>query len=1236
MRLGLGRTDNLRPITTEFLELLEQNGIASNDALFSRLRVVVKDFENGMDGQAAATSLLTHALEKPAESAAAWRILSNEGLELTAKRGRRDLRSLARLLAKHVTLSPRTNSYTITAERHRQWVLKSNETFWVPGLNVRLAINEAWDEILLNEALVSSSEAQTMAHQISRYHEWERLAETARRGSETCRAEGAVIGKGHLVITGGPSSGKSTLGRRLSASLSTQGALVLRVSLQRVAHLLRNQVAFSAALLQVALDGSGISEELGRAVLSSPDYLIADGLDECDPDRTDVANHLISWASGHPECHICVLTRPVGHTASLLPNFSHAELLPLSDSAIDDYSQKLIIEKVNDEARGAALLSEFKRLVRSGRREKRVASIAARNPLLLSFILYLFVQGKPLKDKRAQLFEQIIELIHHSRMTDRPNRADIEKPIAERVIEVTAWNLINTPDIDQRNLLNELGSDLEGQIGVSRLQARTLAEQALVFWEERRLVERLTLGHLEAYTFVHLSLGEYLAGRYIAQMSDENLRSCIAATRCDARWRQPILMACGAGAANRLIPLLLELDKPTDPVSAEAVLAAFAIAESEPIDKQIVEQVVTRLRERLTSTIPLVAIEAGESLRQIAPLAPEMVDEITADLIDHEQQWTRLAGITARFAAGKEYVTLDEAQRWLKDLRFGRRFHTKREPAKSRTQALPDQAYELQEYSLVCAIEKVFSESTEPKKVVAAALKRLRHGVSAGTTFDLILPTLARYDAMDIGVKAFELDKPISRIAELFRQTETETSNGKSWEVVLLQVIISATRGYKTDKTAVHPPLADIDPSISAFTNLSILLSGLDFWETSYDHLQSISERQHEEAATEVLRGTIAALSLNPARIAEEAKLAIEKLPGTKYGMIVELLRKIPSTPHWERARDANLNFELIVDALSHPSLVVVVAAANLLEAGVGGHEARPLIRQALQNGTGMTIGAIAGIAPELLSEKESVEILIERLKGKPSSGFQFIYKALAKLTPSVDEVSRNQIKEAILAGLLSDDPQTATGAGEALLLLSLPNNPAVKEPLKTALAHWTQRGSWCERCKAAVKDGSCSNCRHVPPNPRSTLIKVLTRLGELDTEELLGYCEDSWHDVPEVAYDALGERAAADLNLLRSLLARINGGLPSYHSSVAVNLLHRILRLPAETLSAVEHDLLALTGSGIPAIRNVIISSLTAEWVTPEAARKLAQEGLDDPSPGVRNSATKVLRLLQNSLTIS
>ena len=1230
VRLGMGRTDNLKPISSEFLQLLEYNGIASNAALFNRLRIVVKDLENGMDGQAAATSLLARAVEPSSQSSTAWRILSNEGLELTTKRGRRDLRTLARLLGKHITLSARANSYAITAERYRQWVLKANETFWVPGLNVRLAINEAWDELLLDEALVSSSETETMAHQIRRYHEWERLAESARRDSDICRAEGAVIGKGRLIITGGPSSGKSTLGRRLASSLTKQGALVLRVSLQRVARLLRKEVSFDAALLQVAIDGSDISEESGRAALTSPEYLIADGLDECDPDRIDMANHLISWASGHPDCHICVLTRPVGHTASLLPNFSQAELLPLNDRAIDDYSEKLIAEKVSDKARGAVLLSEFKRLVGYGRGEKRVASIAARNPLLLSFILCLFVEGKPLKDRRAELFEQIVELIHRSPMSDRPSRVDIDKTIAERVIEVTAWNLINTPDINQKKLLDELGRDLEGQMGVPRLEARRRAEQGLRFWEERRLIERLTLGHLEAYTFVHLSLGEYLAGRYIGQMGDENLRIWVAATRREARWRQPILMACGAGAANRVVPLLLELDEPADPVSTEAVLAAFAVAESEQIDKQIVEQVITRLRERLTSTIPLVAIEAGEGLRQIAPLAREVIDAITADLLDHKQEWTRLAALTARFAAGKQYVTLEQTQKWLNDLRFVRRFHFKREPAESRIIALPDQAYDLQEYSLLCAIEKIFTEAPEPKPIVAAALERFRHGMGSGTSFKLI-PILGQYEARDIAVKAFDLDKHMASMVDFFLRMKDETSDGKSVEVALLEEIISATEGDKADMGKV-PPVegeAEVEPSVAAFTNLSILISGLDFWEIPYEYFHAISDRQKEKALKEVLRGTIIALSLNSRHLVEEAKLAIKKLPETQFSMLHELVRNIPSTPDWERARNADLNYTLIVDALSHPSLIVIAAAANLLEAGVGGEEARPLIQQALQKGSGQTLWAIAGIAPQLWSKEEAIEILLERLKGEPSTGFEHLYMALAKQTPSVGESVRAEIREAILTGLHSDNPKTATGAAEALLLLSLANNLELIERLKAALEHWTERGSRCEGCGVIVKDGSCSECHVVPPNPRSALIKVLTRLGELETEELLRCCEDRWHDVPDVAYEVLAERAGSDPNLLRTLLARVNEGLPAYESSTAINLLYTLLKLPAETLNDVEPDLLALTGSPVPAIRSIIISSLTAEWVAYEAARRLATEALNDPSPGVRNSATKVLRLL-------
>jgi len=139
--------------------------------------------------------------------------------------------------------------------------------------------------------------------------------------------------------------------------------------------------------------------------------------------------------------------------------------------------------------------------------------------------------------------------------------------------------------------------------------------------------------------------------------------------------------------------------------------------------------------------------------------------------------------------------------------------------------------------------------------------------------------------------------------------------------------------------------------------------------------------------------------------------------------------------------------------------------------------------------------------------------------------------------------------------------------------------------------------------------------------------------MGVLDTEDLLHYCEDQWHSVRDVAYESLSSRAAAEPNLFKSLLARIKVGLEPYDLSIAVNLLYALLKLPIDVLRVVESNLVELGESEIPAIRDVIASSLTSEWVPREMAMEMANEWLSDPDPSVRSSATKALRLLNVSL---
>ena len=1103
-------------------------------------------------------------------------------------------------------------------EQYRQWVLESNETFLIPGLDIRLPIQEAWDELLTDVRIDPSSGSESLARQISRYHEWERLADNARRNSDVCDADAALIAIERLVIIGGPGSGKSTLSRRLNVWAAKKGALAIRVSLKRVGRLLREGASFDQALLATALDGSGIPEDVGKAALASPDYLIADGLDESDPNRAEMANHLASWASGHPNCHVCVMTRPVGHTASLLPGFSHAELLPLNDTAIGKFTAKLIAGKEDDPARRACLTSDFTGLVVDNKEERRVASIASRNPLLLSFLLALFLEGKSLKNRRAKLFELIIDLIRRSPMGDRITTVEIDVTIAERVIEVAAWHLINSPDIDLKTLWGEVALDIEIQSGKPSLEAKSLAERGLKFWEERRLIERLTLGLTEAYTFVHLSLEEYLAGLYISHMKDDDLRSLLSKERLEVRWRQPILLASGAGAADRIVPLLLEFDKPTDPTSIEAMIAASCFSEAGHVTEDLAGQVIDKLRHRITSSLPLVAIEAGEGLRQLAPLAPEIVNSITADLLEHEQEWTRLAAFTARLAAGGQYVSLDQIRKWLNELQLVRMLHFTGESAERRISDLPGQAYDLQEFAFVTAIGRLFEElSIEDARADALKyLKQIRYNMPSRLLYPLEA-MLFRYDSVDIIDAAFEEDRStITLPPERWRN-----SDGSSPDVILIEAIIAVAGSGQKDENQV----AQI-PSETEFTNLSILITVLGL------EINALAKRREEAAFQEVLRATIFVLDLDPNNLLSEARAALAKLKESDDVIIDDFIRKIPVSTDWSRAKGADLDYAKVVGALSHPSKAIVQIATRLLCFGAAGEDVQPLVLQAINKEDKFILGSMSNIVPRLWDRKEAAGILLGRLNGKPAPGFGYIYRALVRLMPWCEDSVQNEIALSLLKGLYAEEHAAALAAAEGLLSLPLLNSIELQQALKHAFAYWMDRVEREGREAPAHVVGSGENrssFRVVEPDPLVTLVKLLTQLNALDTEELLNLSSAIDPGISSEAIRALTASAASQPDLLRSLLTRIKEGLTSYPSSTALNLLDALLGLPRETLQPVEPELLAITGAEIPAIRARLISSLTSEWTTHETALQVVQGAINDPAPGVRNSAVRTLRLL-------
>ena len=442
IRVGEGRSDYLKPITIAIVSLLAEHGIPVVDVC-KRLRIIWHDLSEGSGGFAAATTLLGNIIKVRDEAHAAWQILGKEGHRLTKTRGRRDVHALVRLLGRDIELSAESSNEEVAGESYRCWVSESNETFWVPALNVRLPISEAWNHLHLSEHTPRHEELSEapLAEQVAAYHEWARLADE-REYTSSIAAEGVVHSFRQTVIVGGPGAGKSTMLRRLAHWAAQEGSIVFRVHIGTVARMLERGQTFEQTVCQVAADGSNIDENTGRRLLSRANYLLADGLDECDPLRAMIADLLTSWAKGHADCHVCVTTRPVGHYPELLRGFKHAELPPLNRTAVRQHADRLFEAAIDDATQAAELSKRFHHEVLDGQARKNVATIASRNPLLLTFLISLFIEGAVLTGKRADLFERIFCLIRDTGQTDRVDSTQVSQALAMQVIAIIGWILI--------------------------------------------------------------------------------------------------------------------------------------------------------------------------------------------------------------------------------------------------------------------------------------------------------------------------------------------------------------------------------------------------------------------------------------------------------------------------------------------------------------------------------------------------------------------------------------------------------------------------------------------------------------------------------------------------------------------------------------------------------------------------------------------------------------------------
>lgn len=407
-----------------------------------------------------------------------------------------------------------------------------------------------------------------------------------------------------------------------------------------------------------------------------------DGLDEV-PQAGERRKRLVACIEGfaktYSQCRILVTCRPYAYRDPQwqLRSFAVSHLAPFSRGQMIRFIQRWYISLGTLEpdaaaARGAKLQRAV--LGRSSLRD------LAERPLLLSLIAYLHAYRHELPERRADLYERLLELLVNKWEKARFNAKDcddarqlaqhslaeflqIGQEVIRRVLERLAFNAHALQEVREQGTADIAAKDLIFELAkAARSGGKKVDEWEVCEYLRDRvgiLYQRGGATELDAvYTFPHRSFQEYLAASYFQLEADELFNGYedfkswqeVAAKlgKSDPdRWREVVILAGGIDAESKprpvwdlvdaLYPQVVEHLTPAEAwglrLAAEIMADNLNMNQIGRIHKPIYERIRLALPQALR-TPDLPAVERAAIGRYLAVIGDPRTEVMTVEAME--------------------------------------------------------------------------------------------------------------------------------------------------------------------------------------------------------------------------------------------------------------------------------------------------------------------------------------------------------------------------------------------------------------------------------------------------------------------------------------------------------------------------------------------------------------------------------------------------------------------------